>query len=1138
MEVKSAKLNSCSQFTLRIALLLVAIILPLRSYGLSITPSVYWKNQIVFADDPFQSRGSGANDIGWVKFTILLDPYDPNIVYFQDSNEYVFHYDFATELLDPFVGMTITEYNNVTLYQAGQEAILGTVLFPPLSGEPPAAVFPEYGIQFIRQTPYSKEEIANLFDIVRNSVSAGAGVTPMYFPTYEQLATAEANRQWFESQGILIGTTSRWSEGNICYSEGWALGSLKYFAGDQIENAYLSGELRPEDILLTDGVPAEVPFVAGIMSLWPSTPNSHVAILAQTYGVPFAHIALSQDAAEIQALIGRTIYLSAFNDDYGVGDVEFIDLTDLLDSTTIDDILELKLPPLLDISPMTHYGAYSNSTDGLLPDDIQYFGGKAANFGMLRTSIPDNSPVSLTFSFDLWNEFLDQTLANSNTLREEIAARLSAYTTYPPADMAALSADLEAIREDLFKNTYATGFSSQLQNAVIDALTDPQYGFDADKKIRFRSSTNVEDGEQFTGAGLYDSYSGCLADDLDGNTTGPCLCDPTQNNERGVFRAIRKVFASFYNYNAFLERLRHRVDESQVGMALLVHHSFPDEIEMANGVATLRKRADSSYRFIELVTQLGAVSVTNPGDGSVPEEVSVTIDTHGVVTPSLVQYSNLVPLGETVMDWQDDYIELAELVATVGDRFADVTGKTDYLLDLEYKKVAPGGAAMPAGGLVIKQVRQIPEPDSEPSITPFLINLPAPFEVFSGEFQLGEAVDVFADHRLKSQWLLGTKFTWLDPNNLNWQSFYEHTEIEYTDNGRVSKLTGILPQWPFANYDFDGANTNNGWLMHHLPNPRECQLFTADIPTLVSQAQSPLCKVTDFGRPAFNLDYKCLTLDVTYDKPLRSWNQDLAAPVVTTSNTVHLWSPPPACGDDILEWRLMSDMTGKLIQTSFYIPPPPEGYGNWAVHTAPLQRWNETIIDGYTTEPIVLHGYYSQTYRPEHHNLIEHYLFEPRLEPGISQTILDELQALDIRLIHAIINNQTGTSSITTYGFDFDPADFDDDTDVNLSDFAMFAQQWGVVNCGLCGMADLTGDENVDVDDLTVFSTLWLGGNDPKIAGDINKDNTVNMSDLAAMASNWLDTVCDTCHGADLNGDGRVRIDDLAILAENWSPDI
>ena len=48
----------------------------------------------------------------------------------------------------------------------------------------------------------------------------------------------------------------------------------------------------------------------------------------------------------------------------------------------------------------------------------------------------------------------------------------------------------------------------------------------------------------------------------------------------------------------------------------------------------------------------------------------------------------------------------------------------------------------------------------------------------------------------------------------------------------------------------------------------------------------------------------------------------------------------------------------------------------------------------------MLRGYFSQTYRPGHHNFAEEFLFEPRLEEGISPEILAELEAQDIRLIH------------------------------------------------------------------------------------------------------------------------------------------
>ncbi|MHC4737009.1 MAG: hypothetical protein ACYTDW_21545, partial [Planctomycetota bacterium] len=74
-------------------------------FGEDITPSPYWKNQISFPNEPFRVVGSSASEPDWVKFTIILPPYDPNIVYYQDCQEYTFHYHFATELLDPFIGM-------------------------------------------------------------------------------------------------------------------------------------------------------------------------------------------------------------------------------------------------------------------------------------------------------------------------------------------------------------------------------------------------------------------------------------------------------------------------------------------------------------------------------------------------------------------------------------------------------------------------------------------------------------------------------------------------------------------------------------------------------------------------------------------------------------------------------------------------------------------------------------------------------------------------------------------------------------------------------------------------------------------------------------------------------------------------
>ena len=92
---------------------------------------------------------------------------------------------------------------------------------------------------------------------------------------------------------------------------GWAHGRVVYVAGEDIADAYADGTLRPEDILLTDGVPAEVPFVAGVLSLAPSTPSSHVAILAGDWEIPFAFLAQAESVDAAQALVGREVILRA-----------------------------------------------------------------------------------------------------------------------------------------------------------------------------------------------------------------------------------------------------------------------------------------------------------------------------------------------------------------------------------------------------------------------------------------------------------------------------------------------------------------------------------------------------------------------------------------------------------------------------------------------------------------------------------------------------------------------------------------------------------------------------------------------------------------------------------------------------------
>ncbi|MCP4106967.1 MAG: hypothetical protein GY749_15755, partial [Desulfobacteraceae bacterium] len=460
----------------------------------TVTPSSDWKNTISFPYDPFMGYTGSFGTPTWIKFTILLC--DPDTVYFQDSKKYPFHFDFATERLDPFLGLSHDEFNKVTLYTEGQEAILGAVVTPSSSD---FQVINECGIQFVGNDPIAPGTIVKYFNLVSSAVNAEQTVKAFYFPTYNQAPGAEQNKEYLESQGVTVSSQDRWADSNTCYSQGWALGRLVYVEGSAINDAYLNGTLGPGDILLTDGVPSEIPFVAGVISLSASTPNSHVAILANTYGIPFVYLRLAEDAARAQELVGHMTAFSAYSSySYSFSSVNLTDVEGILNEETISEILVLKNPKPLNIRPIATYNGYSSLTDTLVQADIQYFGGKAANFGFLRRTIPDNSPVSTAFSFNLWNEFLDQDLKTGITFREEIKKQLAGIT-YPP-DMAALSETLKGIR-DMFKDEDITSFTDAQKQAVISVLQDSRYSFDINKKIRFRSSTNVEDSEQFTGAG-------------------------------------------------------------------------------------------------------------------------------------------------------------------------------------------------------------------------------------------------------------------------------------------------------------------------------------------------------------------------------------------------------------------------------------------------------------------------------------------------------------------------------------------------------------------------------------------------------------------------------------------------------------
>ncbi|MCO4770914.1 MAG: hypothetical protein KDA24_12850 [Deltaproteobacteria bacterium] len=332
--------------------------------------------------------------------------------------------------------------------------------------------------------------------------------------------------------------------------------------------------------------------------------------------------------------------------------------TDITELTDIEDILDLDNLSLADA----------------LSAGVPAFGGKATHFSGLAhiPEVPNPPAFAVPVSFfhrhmeenGLWTQFdtmvADPQFTNDRTFqREQLAALRTAIET-APINQDDLALVLAKLASD-FPNT----------------------------RMRFRSSTNAEDVNGFTGAGLYTSKTG----------------DPN-DPEKPVDVAMRKVWASVYRDRAWDERDYYSIVQRNIGMALLVHRSFPDED--ANGVAITANIFDPAG--------LEPAFYVNVQEG----EASVVLPEPGVTTDQFLYYytqpgqpivylfhSNQVAEDETVLTISEANT-LGQGLEAVHNFFFPVYGGVPgqfYGMDVEFKFDSSAGNG---SELYIKQARPYP----------------------------------------------------------------------------------------------------------------------------------------------------------------------------------------------------------------------------------------------------------------------------------------------------------------------------------------------------------------------------------------------------------------------------------------------
>jgi hypothetical protein len=212
------------------------------------------------------------------------------------------------------------------------------------------------------------------------------------------------------------------------------------------------------------------------------------------------------------------------------------------------------------------------------------------------------------------------------------------------------------------------------------------------ERIRFRSSTNAEDLDGFTGAGLYNSNSGGRTDPDD-----------------PISEALTGVWASVWYFRAFEERSYRNIDHKKVGMAVLVHVAHPDE--EANGVAITANPFDPA--MIEpgfyVNVQLGEESVVQPPAGVTTDQFIYHYDMPGQPIVFMAN-SSLTPKGTPVLTAEQTHA-LGTALKEIHRFFQPLYGSTPgkwWAMDTEFKldQLVDDPSGKPV--IIMKQARPYP----------------------------------------------------------------------------------------------------------------------------------------------------------------------------------------------------------------------------------------------------------------------------------------------------------------------------------------------------------------------------------------------------------------------------------------------
>ncbi len=487
-------------------------------------------------------------------------------IYFIESKKYRFHYDFVHEYLDGYEDLYVfnnTEYGR----NKDRKYLLCNLNYFSASNL--------YIIDFFADDEFDKTVYDAFYKKIYENV---------YFTNKLSVLPNQWMKKWEEKTSFISEADIYSKQQYQVLVKGETYGYLKIVP---------KGKFNPEDIsstniIITENMPLQLPIMQGMITSVFQTPLSHVNILCQARGIPNCALTNIFKNEVLKKLEGKLVKMVVLFDTViislakpGFDAKQYFLRSQKKSNNKILDLDTTSNTNLVDINRLGK-------------KDIAMVGGKAAHMGELykitangaKLPLPENAfaiPLRYYFEHIIKNNIfleIDSLINNEKITQDKILLKIA----------------LEKIRKQIEVAPVSTTLLALVKKKLMRDTTFKNY--------RFRSSTNAEDIEGFSGAGLYDSKTGTI-----------------YGNKKPIDEAIKKVWASLWNEAAFVERERANIYQGSVGMGILVHRAFGTE--EANGVAVTKNLYRSIFDGMTINVQVGEVSVSNPADSITCEQIIV-----------------------------------------------------------------------------------------------------------------------------------------------------------------------------------------------------------------------------------------------------------------------------------------------------------------------------------------------------------------------------------------------------------------------------------------------------------------------------------------------------------------------------------